>query len=215
MSLLTDVFEDGRWVVRNMDPHHLRAQNMEHVEGIEFISSRPCEPPTLGILTRTLVRSPALKWILPARVRHQTKNDVVFITNDSVTIKEARSDYSLEHIAIKTDFDSEIRSARIIGGPRKLTSSEISTEDHGLKYSVNANRIERLERPVLPPQILTLALKSNNIVFLILSDDSNNPTWLSSQKKVPVGANHLEDLGEHMAVDPKLVWFLPSTLIAD
>ena len=35
--------------------------------------------PTMGILTRTVMGSPIVRWIIPARIRNKQKNDVVFI----------------------------------------------------------------------------------------------------------------------------------------
>lgn len=37
------------------------------------------EPPGYGLLTRTLVHSPVIKQIIPARIRSKDQNDVAFI----------------------------------------------------------------------------------------------------------------------------------------
>ena len=37
------------------------------------------EPPPYGILTRTLIHSPVVKQIIPARIRSRDFNDVVFV----------------------------------------------------------------------------------------------------------------------------------------
>lgn len=36
-------------------------------------------PPVFGMLTQTLIRSPLVHWILPARFRSSERNDVAFI----------------------------------------------------------------------------------------------------------------------------------------
>jgi hypothetical protein len=37
------------------------------------------EPPVYGLMTRTLVQSPVIRQIIPARIRSKDLNDVVFI----------------------------------------------------------------------------------------------------------------------------------------
>lgn len=39
----------------------------------------PEEPPVFGLMTRTLVQSPVIRQIIPARIRSKDLNDVVFI----------------------------------------------------------------------------------------------------------------------------------------
>ena len=134
MSIPTSVFENGRWVTRYQDVHHVLAQNRDpEITKVKEAAESP-KPPSLGLLTRTIVRTPVIKWIIPARIRHPEKNDVLYITAESVEIKEARGDYSLHHVATKDDFDSSIRAARICGLQRELTKPDINAiihkEDH-------------------------------------------------------------------------------------
>lgn len=128
MSVPTEIVENGRWVIRFDDSDRVPARNQEQLAE----SSKPKKqflnvpkPPSLGVLTRTLVKTPVLKWIIPARIRHQTKNDVLFISADSVEIREAHGNYTLDHVASKDDFDSPIKAARIFGSPRELTQPDI------------------------------------------------------------------------------------------
>ena len=81
----------------------------------------------LGALTQTLVKSPVIRSIIPARIRHADKNDVILVRNDSIEINEVIKvfdennlirDAYLTHIASKADFDSTIRAAKIFGTPR-------------------------------------------------------------------------------------------------
>ena len=158
-------------------------------------------PPVLGVLTRTLVRSPVIKLIIPARIRHTSpKNDVIFVRNDSVEIKEVVSvngdvggQYAyLRDIIDKTDFDSSIRSARILGRARQYEKVEEYQD-------IPSQPME------MPPQILALTLESSKLVFLCAFYDwGNHLRWLSSYRILPDHAqSYSKRLGEHIAVDPK------------
>ena len=223
MSVQTTVLENGRWVTRSLDPYHVRAQNSGTPRKEQSQSSINIpQTPSLGILTKTLVKSPVINRIIPARIRHKTKNDLLFVSANSVTIKEARGDYTLSEIATKNDFDSAIKSARILGERRKLTN-----HDHGRSllpkdgdlwddmlineddcYSDEEDRPHRpaLIQRKLPPHILVLALESNRLVFLCaVSGRSEDPEILSSHKPLPAPTSPLQSLGEFIAVDPKCV----------
>lgn len=222
MSVQITILENGRWVTRNVDPYHVRARNPETPRKEQ---SRPSinfsEKPSMGILTKTLVRSPVINQIIPARVRHKTKNDVLFISPTSVTIKEAKGDYALDEIATKSDFDSTIKSARIIGERRELTrhdgsSSLLGKCDYWLDLctSEHDDQTDRgdlryhatLEHRELPPQILVLALESDRLVFLCaVSGSAEHPELFTSQKALPAHISPLQSLGELIAVDPQCV----------
>lgn len=218
MSVQTTVLENGRWVTRNVDPYHVRAQNTEipRKEQRQTSISLP-KAPALGILTKTLIKSSVIKRIIPAKIRHKTKNDVLFISTNSVTIKEAHRDYSLGEIATKSDFESTIKSARIIGERRELTENDYSyttlervdhwngihtKEHHDFDEGDRATMYQR----DLPPHILVLALESNCLVFLCaVSGGAEHPEFFSSHKALPAPISPLQRLGELIAVDPMYV----------
>ena len=224
MSLQTNVFENGRWVTRNIDPYEARARNTEP-QRTEKIAASPlvvATAPSLGLLTRTLIRSSVIKWIIPARIRHETKNDVLFISIDSVIIKEAFGDYTLKDIAIKDDFDAPIRSARILGDPRELADPDKFAHQEREREPKGAigdywehHDIEHLQRPLhgipihaqqIPPHIVVLALESNKLVFFCaVSRTSDCPQFICCQKELPSAQSPLEKLGEYIAIDPKSV----------
>jgi hypothetical protein len=80
MSFETRVLIDGAWVTRTVD-----LQTVLDLDREASPRTRPQlplpngDPPNMGILTKTLVRSPVVLWIIPARIRHEDKNDVLFI----------------------------------------------------------------------------------------------------------------------------------------
>lgn len=222
MSVQTTVLENGRWVTRNVDPYRVRAQNTEtpRKEQSQPSINLP-KTPSVGILTKTLVRSSVINRIIPARIRHKTKNDVLFISANSVTVKEARGDCALQEIAIKSDFDSTIKSARIIGERRELTKLDYSyqmpkkaehwdathtNEDDDFVDEGDPPDRAALNRQDIPPHVLVLALESNRLVFLCaISGKSEHTELFWSQKVLPAPPSPLEGLGELIAVDPKCV----------
>lgn len=242
MALYTNVLENGQWVTRQVDSLHLFAQNRPAEVTPVIAQNETPMPPPWGILTRTLVRTPVVKWIIPARVRHPDKNDVLYITSDSVEIKEVKEDYTLERVCIKDDFDAAIRAARIYGRPRlpskgnidviipkeeppDETRNDIMEEDtdDGIKAEDDMSTSEAggtalddeerraiesvpLSSRTLPPHILVLALESHKLVFLYaVSGDRDTPCIVSSVIPLYQTGSYLGELGEHIAVDPRLV----------
>ena len=126
MAVPTRVLENGQWVTRLLDPYQILARNRTQLEQKTGSASEPLKPPCRAVLTQTLVHSPNFKSIYPARIRHPDKNDVLFITDDTVQIREAHADYTLDTVAIKADFDAPIRRAKIFGLPREPTKPDLS-----------------------------------------------------------------------------------------
>ena len=256
MSVPTRVLENGQWVTRLLDPYQILARNRSQQEQEVRPTIQPTKAPCLALLTQTLIPSPVVKWIIPARIRHRTKNDVLFICEDRVEIKEAQPNYTLHSVSVKADFDSPIRSSNIFGLPRTPTKPDFhikkekgdiwqddmddSDEERdggdddddlmlndgkvfaeGGKSQLSRNALHTddvlmcailspLGSRQLPPQILIMVLESAKMVFLYAVSGPSDCVHLSaSHKPLPYATSRLHQLGEHLAVDPKLV---PQTL---
>ena len=170
------------------------------------------KPPCFGLLTQNLIESPVIKWIIPARIRHSSMNDVVFVRDRSIQIKELRKEGMqgehsyLDDIAVKSDFDSTIRAARIFGLPRTNAPSE--PRPTGIDAIVKQEITEPLEPelklyPELPPQLIALTLESMKLVFLCAFHKDREVHFLSSYRQLPAFKSHSEQLGENLAIDPK------------
>ena len=219
MSLQTNVLVDGRWTTRIIDRQRVQSMAMnrdpvaKQQDSTNSTFNSP-KPPVLGVLTQTLVRSPVIRHIIPARIRHQKYNDVLLIYNDHIEIKEVVTqdhlpDLSVElrAIAVKADFDSVIRAARIFGSPRKITAS--------VQEPTGIDAIVKNEAPPpgddddqyhvgIPPQILVLSLESKKLVFLFAFHDASGAVhFITSEKLLPSQTIYNEQLGQHVAVDPK------------
>lgn len=232
MSITTTVLENGQWITRSVDPYQLQARNQLPEEKIHRHSLASNESPSLGVLTQTLIRASIVKWIIPARVRHLDCNDVLFITDSSVEIKEAHGDCTLNHVIVKTDFDSVIRSASIMGLPRRLTKSDekwlaLKEEQYWLpKHDLIAEEVPQSEGAQgdtfvkredgasrsssssshleLPPQILVLVLESRKLLFLYAATGrSQRPVFRVTQIALSSTSSRSERLGEHLAIDPR------------
>ena len=198
MSIPTQVFENGRWVTRYADIHHVLAQNRDpEIVEVKKAVDVP-KPPSLGLLTRTIVRAPVIKWIIPARIRHPEKNDVLYITSDSVEIKEARGDYTLDHVATKDDFDSPINAARICGLQRELTKPDISAiirkEEHG-RENVYHNHPEYASQPMDEDTDLLIKEEIDSMAGTV--EDNVDDADVRSMRVVPL---HTRILPPHILI---------------
>lgn len=84
--LVTHAWVNGQWTAQTVSRERLMAQQKEYDDSVPTADQ---SPPAYGLLTRTLVRSPVVKQILPARIRSRERNDVVFV---GVRIRPCSSD---------------------------------------------------------------------------------------------------------------------------
>ena len=210
MSIQTRIFIDGAWITQSVDIHHLMARNREpgqHKQPPTALEPPPQKPPILGLLSQTLVRSPVAKWIIPARIRHESKNDVVFIFENYFEIHEVRKDRKgglMKRVAVKADLDSSIRCARIFGLPRKCVPPSLEETDDKVKEEGKDDDNWGALRPQVPPHILVLALDSKVLAFIFaFHDGSGQIRFLQYPRPLPAGRSRLDQLGEFLAVDPK------------
>ncbi|OCL13256.1 hypothetical protein AOQ84DRAFT_118277 [Glonium stellatum] len=200
MSIQTGVLVNGEWTTRSVDIHQILARNRQQSDAKkkEPEINMPEEKIVLGVLSRTVLRSPMIDWIIPARVRDKNKNDVVFIGEDFVHIKEIRADGHLNHVATKADFGCRIRAARVFGEPRKpMLDSRVKVEEADIAMDLDSP-------DVIPPQVLVLSLESRLIMFLFAEQcQSGKVTFSHTTVPLPAGTSFLEQPGKHLAVDPK------------
>lgn len=218
MSVQTRVMEDGRWTTRNLDIHQILARNREEATMPHKLPTGPT-PPVLGLLTKTVVRSPIIKTIIPARVRHRSKNDVVFVFEHSIEIKEVIggerieedpfSDILFDNAVVKRDFDSSIQAAKVLGLPREPKPSRFPGRFWDGEYKSQSppeTKPDPFHENEIPPQILVLSLASRLLVFLFAYYDLQEAVhFLSSTWPLPAQIPLIEELGVHLAVDPKYV----------
>ncbi|KAI4865647.1 hypothetical protein F4820DRAFT_284650 [Hypoxylon rubiginosum] len=208
MSLQTFVLENDEWVSRTISADELMRDN-----GSTRKAGRPppSKPPTCGVLTRTIVDSPVIRWVLPVQLRSARYNDVALISDHSVQICELGHDRQLQDIVKKNDFGSRIRNVVVMGSPqysRKANEgaddgTHVKTEDSDTKVPDLGTTApgHRDVNSLLPPQLLILVLERGDLVFLFLRQgESCSWEWVPSTHKVP--GQRLVYPGFHMAIDP-------------
>ena len=151
--------------------------------------------PKIGILSRTLIPSPIVQWILPARLRSEHQNDVVFIGERSLQIKEAVSGFHLEDVTSKSDFDSNIIAAKAIN-----VGTELPWEAQ-MKLGSSSAPVNSQPQIGLPPQILLLSLASRELVFLYYSTSSDQ--FVHHHRPLPSDVSTFERFGRNIAVEPR------------
>ncbi|KAI1765486.1 hypothetical protein GGR53DRAFT_465312 [Hypoxylon sp. FL1150] len=215
MSLQTFVLENDEWVSRMVTADELMRESGSSSR--KAGRSAPSKPPTCGVLTRTIVDSPVIRWVLPVQLRSSRYNDVALISDHSVQICELGRgrDRQLQDIVKKDDFGSRIRNAVVMGSPQYSRKASESTED-GIHVKSEDSDTKVLDlgttapghrdvNSLLPPQLLILVLERGDLVFLFLQQgkgdsDSCSWEWVPSTHKVP--GQRLVYPGFHMAIDP-------------
>lgn len=156
--------------------------------GIQLDSWVPNSVP--GLFSQTILPSPLIKWILPARIRNQNHNDVVLVSERRVQIKEAVPDGYLEDVAEKTDFGGTIVAAKVLNVAKQLPLVN-QIGDH---------------KDQLPSEILVLCIDLRELVFLYClsnSDGRHEDEFVTFRRPLPVDVSLGQRFGKSIAVDPK------------
>ena len=205
--------ENGEWVTRTIDLHQLSARNPKtQVSTVNASDSLPSTP-TLGLLSKTVIRSPVVNQILPACLRHKKSNDVVFVGEDFIHVRQILLKGGIEHIATKHDFGAKIWACRVLGRPsqpkdiriKNWANRVISDEDLETAYGEpdDPMDVDHSEQD-LPPQVLVLTLETQELLFVslhLMPDRSYK--FRQTGVPLPTSLDYLEALGRHLAVDPR------------
>ncbi|ERT02628.1 hypothetical protein HMPREF1624_00929 [Sporothrix schenckii ATCC 58251] len=130
MAFQTDVLRDGEWVTETVAINDMLKAGTNNKPSVP--EQHIDQPPTIGILTKTVIESPVAHWMLPVRLRSAQHMDVAVIGDHYVQISELGRDGRLRNIVRKTDFGSRIRNAKVIG-----TSPESATDDENDEVQVH------------------------------------------------------------------------------
>lgn len=149
----------------------------------------------LGLLSHTLVSNPIIQWILPARLRSKYQNDVIFVGERTLQIKEAISGTHLEEVSSKSDFDAYIMAAKVIN-----VSTELPWESQMRVGSDGTDTTLEL-RGGLPSQIMVLSLASKELVFLYYSSVASQ--FIHCHRPLPSDVSTFERFGRNIAVEPR------------
>lgn len=177
----------------------LAAIPSEEPMDIENENILPTSQAKIGLLSHTLVSSPIIQWILPAHLRGKDQNDVVFVGERHLQIKEAVSGVHLKEVTTKNDFDSYIMAAKVVN-----VSTELPWEEEMKLGSSNPTSPTNPDlRQDLPPQILVLSLASKELVFLYFWNAGGQ--FIYHHRPLPNDVSAFERFGRNIAVEPRYV----------
>jgi hypothetical protein len=165
----------------------------------EQFFTRPTRELT-GLFTQTILPSPVVQWIIPARLRSNHHNDVVFVGQRRVQIKEASAGGFLEDVTEKNDFDHAIIGAKVINVNTQLPwEAQLRTAGADDQMRDDTDLLDSL-----PSQLLVLSLEMRELQFLYCSS-SGDDKFVTFRRPLPVDVDLAERFGKHIAVDPRCV----------
>jgi len=158
-----------------------------------------------GILSRTFSSSSTIRWIVPARIRSSSKNDIVFVGETFVQLREFLDSGQLADATAKLDFGTEILAAQVISAKVQIVSTIhaiLKQERDQEQYSIHGQPVEASH----PPQILVLSTSSNELIYVYAKEDSSGDAKFVFAKKSLLRSINLPIRQcRHMAVDPEYV----------
>ena len=199
-GLGTQVLENGRWVTRELDARAILARNRRRVEPQPKKEALPVpRPPFYGVVTQAMVDPPTIKYLLAARLRQRSTDDVVIVRARSVEFQEINEEYDLHHICPKVDMASSVRAARVFGSYEEPSDLLVEMDD----VKIEADTEDAGQPSDLGPNMVVLALESKKLCFLFpISNASGQLSICQHHKELPSGQSFQERVGEHIAVDP-------------
>ncbi|KAI1825910.1 hypothetical protein F4861DRAFT_142802 [Xylaria intraflava] len=203
-ALQTHVFVGDEWVTETVTADELIGENSRS----KPVEPPPPKPPKYGILTKTIIESPIIRWVLPAQLRSSRFNDVALVGDQYVQICELGADTQLLPVAKKVNFGSKIRNCRVMGTSDYLRQSK---EDVHANYYGNmdvemAGPFPAAYSPVprnieLFQQVLILVLSSGELVFMFMNLTATG-NWEFVSSHFPISGGKLVDPGFHMTISP-------------
>ncbi|KAH0292986.1 hypothetical protein KCU71_g15078, partial [Aureobasidium melanogenum] len=148
----------------------------------------------IGLLSRTLVPTPTIRSIIPARIRSPTKDDYICIGRDFIQLFEIDSEAHVSHITTKSDFDGEISSANVFGyfDPYESELRE---------YPDNASNSS--ESPIGPQLLAFTLIGTEQLFFLAASEtEDGDVAFRVLCVPMPIFINPPRVHGNALAVDP-------------
>lgn len=158
--------------------------------------------PKIGLLTQTVVPSPTVRFVVPARLRSRFRNDVAFVGERSIQLREVVMSAYLDDVAATSNFDAGIMASKAIRTygdlpldvEMKLGAGQHS-HPHVLKSEYN-----------VPGHILVLTLDSQELIFLYHRGETSHreeDQFVFFRRPMPLDVSIVERFGTHLAVDPK------------
>ncbi|CAJ2514245.1 Uu.00g023640.m01.CDS01 [Anthostomella pinea] len=201
-------FVNGQWVSEEIPVHDLAKPSVRPQPRLE---RQPApKPPVCGVLTKTIIESPIIRWALPVQLRSSRHIDVALVGDHGVQICELGRYRQLHEVAWKNDFGSRIRNALVMGNPLYPFGLQKGTEDSTQPTQENSdtemmnsgNPISEFKSEETQfQQLLVLVLESGQVVFLFMQPTSAG-SWEFVSTIHTIKGQRLVNPGYHMAIDP-------------
>ena len=155
----------------------------------------------IGILSQSLHPSPSIKFILPARIRSEAQNDVVFVGGNFIQLREYLPTGQLADVTAKVDLGTQVLSAKVISSrsqPDSLLDQIIKQEleDDHHNYDNGTNQAK------FPPQLLVVSTLACNIIFLFAKNRAPGVVeFVFAKRKLLAADQSKEQCAIHVAVD--------------
>lgn len=143
-------------------------------------------------VTRTIVQSSKVQWMLPAKLRDRCHEDIVIIREFGISLEELKYEHLIE-LEPKANFDARILAARVLDTNHKSSKDTVGQEN---------NAEEPIHSKGCPPQILVLCLASGYLLFVTLQTSFDGALeFVYSRRPLPVRKSEKLRFGRHLALN--------------
>ncbi|KIW15567.1 hypothetical protein PV08_05615 [Exophiala spinifera] len=157
----------------------------------------------LGILSRTLNSTSCIRWILPARIRSPSKEDVVFVGATFIQLYEFIETGQLVNTTAKLDIGTQITDAKVISADVEvipILDAILKQERDQENYSIGGQPINHGD----PAQILVIVTVDNELIFACAREDnSGDVRFVFAKRPFLRGAGLPSSQCRYVAVEPK------------
>jgi hypothetical protein len=150
----------------------------------------------VGVLSQTIIPSTTIRWIVPARIRHPDHNDVIFVSESFIQLREFLPTRHLANIPELLDLGCRILAAKVI--------SYVDATPFIDQVVKQEERNDEDTKLAPPTQILVLTLDFCEIAFVYAEDVApDRVRFKVARWKLPADVSSLGQYGRHLAVDSK------------
>jgi hypothetical protein len=159
-------------------------------------------PEVVGILSQSLHPSPTIRLIVPARIRSKTQNDVVFVGENFIQLREFLPTGQLADVTAKVDLGSQILSAKAISSKAWTQADPYIDEIIKQELDDDYYEVNSAEQEAFPPQLLVVSTVACSIVFLFAKNRGPGVVEFVCAKRKLLADTPVEaEYAKHVAVD--------------
>jgi hypothetical protein len=159
-------------------------------------------PEVVGVLSQSLHPSPTIRLILPARIRSKNQNDVVFVGENFIQLREFLPTGQLADVTAKIDLGSQILSAKVLSSKAWTQADSYIDEIIKQELDEESHDVHGSDYETSPPQLLVVSTAACNIIFLFAKDRAPGVAeFVFARRKILADTSIEADYAKHIAVD--------------